>query len=141
LRRSGATGRPRQLQAAATTLATALRSRQQQVEGDELLLGKQHRLGKHNPAAAAAGGILRVEGQHHTDRFGTLRTTLQMTKENAAGQGEQVTAVDPVETQGGGGISTGPADLEGGTARGTAAADGTTRFRRRKCSCGAQIKR
>ena len=55
--------------------------------------------------------------------------------------GAQVTAVDPVMTQGGGGVSTGPADLEGGTARGAAEADGTTRFRRRKCNCVAQIGR
>jgi hypothetical protein len=59
-------------------------------------------------------------------------------EEDSAGEGEQVTTVDPIKPQGGGGVSTGPADLEGWTARGAAEADGTTRFRRRKCNCGAQ---
>ena len=116
-------------------------ARQQKIERNELLFGQQHGEGKHDTTAAAAAGIVEIEGQNDSYGLRSLWTALQVSEEHTAGQGKQISAVDPVETQGRGGISNGPANLEGRTARGAAEADGTTRFGRRKCNCGAPIKR
>lgn len=138
---SGSPGRSRHLKATTATASPALGAGQQEIQGDELFLGQEHRQREHNASAAAAGGMIGVEWQHNADGVWSFRAALQVTEEDSAGEGKQITAVDPIESQRGGGISSRPANLERGTTRGAAEADGTARFRRRKCSCAVPFKR
>ena len=118
-----------------------MRTGQQQIERDELLLREQHGGGEDDPTAASAARIIGVEGENDAHRFRALSAAFEMPIEDTTGQGEQIAAVDPVEAQGGGGVSTSPADLERGTARSAAEADGTLRLGRGKCRGAAPIQR
>lgn len=121
----GSAARSRNLQPRTTSAAEARATGLQQLQRHKLLFGQQHRLAEHDATAAEAGGIAEVEWQHHPERLRAIGAGLQVSKNHAAGKGEQVATVDPIESRGWGRFATGPADLEGRTARGGAEADGS----------------
>ena len=104
--------RSRNLQPAAAAGVEPLPAAQQQIEGQELLIGQQHGWGEHDPSPAGLAGISDFQGHHDAEGFRTVQAALLMAKQHPAGLGEQIPAVDPIEPDGADTLPSGAPDLE-----------------------------